>query len=247
MRVTKGQSWVGSRRGLSVKSFALGVVVALVAGTAFAADMPVKAPPMAAPAPTWTGTYVGINGGYGWATTNHTALGGGTTGDFNISGDLAGVTYGGNWQAGHVVLGFESDFDWAHISGNTAFAGCIAANCFTNTRWLSTERMRAGWDFDGWLVYGTLGAAFADVKAGQDSCGAAGLCGERTRGGWTAGVGVETMFWRNWSAKLEYLHYDLGKDITYTPGTPITVLDRGDLVRAGINYHFDFQNLLHLF
>jgi outer membrane immunogenic protein len=37
----------------------------LFAGSAYAADMPLKAPPAAAPAPTWTGWYIGINGGGG--------------------------------------------------------------------------------------------------------------------------------------------------------------------------------------
>jgi outer membrane immunogenic protein len=228
---------------LAVKSILLGVAVALVAGTAFAADMPVKAPPMAPPAPTWTGTYIGINGGYGWATTNHSDFGAFNSGDFNHNGGLAGVTYGGNWQAGHVVLGFETDLDWANLNGSTSVAACSAGGgtiCFTKDKWFSTERMRAGWDFDGWLVYGTLGAAFADVKAGQNGCV---ICGEKTRGGWTAGVGVETMFWHNWSAKVEYLHYDLGNDITYNFATPVKVRDNGDLVRAGINYHFDMLSL----
>ena len=38
-------------------------------GLAVAADMPVKAPPPPAPAPVynWTGFYVGLNVGYGWA------------------------------------------------------------------------------------------------------------------------------------------------------------------------------------
>jgi outer membrane immunogenic protein len=233
-----------------VKSILLGVAVALVASTAFAADMSVKAPPMAAPAaapvPTWTGTYIGINGGYGWGTSNHTDFSNVTTGDFRITGGLAGVTYGGNWQAGNAVLGFESDFDWADINGSIATGLCAGGTCFTKTKWLSTERMRAGWDFNGWLLYGTAGAAFGRVQAGQDGC-PLGFCGEKTRAGWTAGVGIETMFWRDWSAKIEYLHYDLGNDVLYTPATPVKVLDRGDIVRAGINYHFDFLNLLHLF
>ena len=227
-----------------MKSILLGVAVALVASTAFAADMSVKAPPMAAPAaapvPTWTGTYIGINGGYGWGTSNQTDFLGHTTGDFRIKGGLGGVTYGGNWQAGSAVLGFESDFDWADINATTA------TGAFTKTKWFSTERMRAGWDFNGWLFYGTAGAAFGRVQAGQAGC-PLGFCDERTRPGWTAGVGVETMFWRDWSAKIEYLHYDLGTEIFANPGSPVRVLDRGDIVRAGINYHFDFLNLLHLF
>jgi outer membrane immunogenic protein len=224
---------------------ALAAVGMLWAGSAIAADMPLKAPPPPPP-PLWTGMYIGINGGYAWGTSNHTNGAGATTGDFNIQGGLAGITYGGNWQAGHIVLGFESDFDWARINGNVATAACGAPGCFTNTRFLSTERMRAGYDFNGWLFYGTLGAAFADVNAGINGCGV-GLCGERWRAGWAAGVGVETMFWTNWSAKLEYLHYDLGSAIQYTPvgATAVSVLDRGDVVRAGINYHFDLFNLLH--
>jgi len=139
-----------------------------------------------------------------------------------------------------VVLGFESDLDWAHINGDPSLPGiCAGTVCFTHTKWLSTERMRAGFDFNNWLIYGTGGAAFALVKAGQDSCAPVLLCGETTRFGWVAGVGMETMFWQNWSAKLEYLHYDFGDKIMYNPGTPITVLDRGDIIRAGINYHFD--------
>jgi outer membrane immunogenic protein len=232
-----------------MKSILLGVAVALVVGTtAFAADMPVKAAPMAPPPPTWTGTYVGLNGGYGWGTSRISVFRGtATTGDYDIQGGIAGVTYGGNWQAGHIVLGFESDLDWADISRSVSLPGiCASTICFTKTKWLSTERLRAGWDFNGWLVYGTLGAAFGRVEAGQGIGCAPTLCGERTRVGWAAGVGVETMFWRAWSAKLEYLHYDLGEAINSNPGIPITALDRGDIVRAGINYHFDLIGLLHL-
>ena len=218
---------------------ALAAMAALAfAGTATAADIPLKAPPPP-PAPTWTGTYIGINGGYGWGTSNHTIPATGiTSGDFNMTGGLAGVTYGGNWQMGHAVLGFETDFDWFDVKGNVNNAAC-APGCFTTNKWLSTERMRAGYDINGWLLYGTLGAAFARVNAGIATCPIVPIlvCSERTRAGWTAGVGVETMFWRNWSAKLEYLHYDLGTAINY--GGIVNVLDRGDLVRAGINYHFD--------
>jgi outer membrane immunogenic protein len=229
-------------------AFAGGLLMAAMVASApaVAADMPLKAPPAPVIAPTWTGTYIGINGGYGWGTSNHTNVVLATSnGDFDIKGGIAGVTYGGNWQAGHVVLGFESDFDWAHIDGVSTAAAC-GPGCFTNTKWLSTERMRAGWDFNGWLFYGTAGAAFARVDAGIVGCIP---CVDKTRTGWAAGVGVETMFYQNWSAKIEYLHYDLGDSIhwsTVGAANGVTVLDRGDIIRAGINYHFDLLNLLHL-
>jgi len=103
--------------------------------------------------------------------------------------------------------------------------------------------MRAGWDFNGWLLYGTGGAAFGRVRLFVGTC-APRICGEKTRAGWTAGVGVETMFWRNWSAKIEYLHYDFGRDVMFGP-PPLSSTDHADIIRAGINYHFDLLNLLH--
>ena len=51
-------------RKLVIAAAALGFT-----GTAYAADMPLlKAPPMAAP--SWTGFYIGVNGGGGWGTSD---------------------------------------------------------------------------------------------------------------------------------------------------------------------------------
>jgi outer membrane immunogenic protein len=52
--------------------------------------------------------------------------------------------------------------------------------------------------------------------------------------------GVETAFAPRWSAKLEYLHVDLGSSILFNivPGVPETVSARADIIRAGINYKF---------
>ncbi len=60
-----------------------------------------------------------------------------------------------------------------------------------------------------------------------------------TNFGWTAGGGFEYAFAANWSAKVEYLHVDLG----WTDQAPaIEGLLRSDakfdVVRAGLNYRF---------
>ena len=241
------------------------LVAALAAGApAAAADMPLKAPPVPYVSATWTGTYIGINGGYAWGTTSHTDIFGFSTQNFSQSGGMAGITYGGNWQSGRWVLGFESDLDWANINGTFTSAALCSVNggstCFTKIKAFSTERMRAGYDLQGWLLYATGGVAFARVNAGQNPCGPVpvnvrlGLgggnsCNEEWRTGWVAGVGVEKMFLPHWSAKIEYLHYDLGNAIQYMPtailgGSDVRVLERGDIVRVGINYQFDFLSLL---
>src|SRR5580693_8700497 len=51
----------------------LAATLFLFAGNAYAADMPLKAPPAAPPAPTWTGWYIGVNGGGGWGRVSPNA------------------------------------------------------------------------------------------------------------------------------------------------------------------------------
>jgi hypothetical protein len=66
------------------------------------------APPVYGPPPavlSWTGPYVGLNGGGGWGTTDHTFTGvvaglTASTGNFKTSGGLAGGTWGYNYQVG---------------------------------------------------------------------------------------------------------------------------------------------------
>ena len=65
------------------------------------------------------------------------------------------------------------------------------------------------------------------------------------RNGWTLGAGFETALEGAWTAKLEYLYYDLGAVKVTTPaGTGIgantwNIETDGSLVRAGINYRFN--------
>jgi outer membrane immunogenic protein len=73
-----------------------------------------------------------------------------------------------------------------------------------------------------------------------------------TRPGWTAGGGFEWMFLPNWSAKVEYLYYDLGRrtltdgglSLFAAGGTVFTDLPfaserfNGHIARVGLNYHF---------
>ena len=58
-------------------------------------------------------------------------------------------------------------------------------------------RGRVGYALDRFLVYGTGGAAFGNVRANfpNDPVSSA------TKAGWTVGAGVEVALARNWSAK----------------------------------------------
>jgi outer membrane immunogenic protein len=121
------------------KLFAGIAFAALTAGSAIAADLPVKAPVYKGPPPVvvynWTGFYVGANAGYSWGdwkpSSNFPVFGGTTTffppnssfitnwdcnsfGSFcatqaNVRGALGGVQAGYNWQSNKWLLGVEGD------------------------------------------------------------------------------------------------------------------------------------------
>ena len=138
------------------------VAVALVssvvlASPVFAADLPPaslpppppRAPstyiPVAPPPFSWTGFYIGANGGWGWSTTTLTDFGPnlfgqlfplGTTTSTSQNGWLAGGTIGLNYQINQLVLGVEGDFD---ASGIKIFGGdprccCRWANGHSRTK-----------------------------------------------------------------------------------------------------------------
>lgn len=233
------------------RSLLFGVaVVCAVSGavSAQAADAPARpSQPAYSKAPQlppfdWNGFYLGINGGYGWGRSSWSDPAvGADSGKFSTNGGLLGGQLGYNWQAGKVVLGIESDINWTNFKGSTAGVGGVCATdgggqCRTEQSWLGTTRARLGYAFDRWLPYVTGGVAYGNVKAVQTN-GAS----TDTKAGWTVGAGVEYGISRNWSAKAEYLHLDLGTATfmgaasgTSTLKAPVT----DDIVRAGLNYHW---------
>jgi outer membrane immunogenic protein len=118
-----------------------------------------------------------------------------------------------------------------------------------------TLRPRLGFAANNWLLYVTGGLAVADLKANflfTDTFATANESAaiSQTKAGWTLGVGAEYAIAGPWSAKLEYLHVDLGSvsvtsaNLTaFTPPIPFptnvfnhSVHLTTDIVRAGINF-----------
>ena len=212
-------------------------LLAFTATAALAADlprrMPAKAPAMVPVGYNWTGFYLGINGGYGWGRSSWDAFATST----DVSGGMAGLTAGYNWQAmgSPWVFGLEGDIDWSNIKGSFVNAAC-PTGCQTQNNWLGTVRGRVGYAWDRVMPYITGGLAVGDIEATQ-----AGLAGVHdTNVGWTAGAGIEAALAGNWTAKLEYLHIDLGHiNCGVTACAPAASVGfHTDQVRAGVNYRF---------
>jgi outer membrane immunogenic protein len=223
----------------------------VAAGSALAADLSVRP----APAPRvvyvydWTGGYIGINGGWAIGTSNWSAFGPplitlppgvsgtpGTTGDFNASGGLVGGTLGYNWQFGYFVVGLEGDFDGQWLDGTSGH--CAPVACETKSTWLSTLRGRFGYAADRVLFYATAGGAIANIEA-NTGFGTVGTFQSETKGGWTAGGGIEGAFTDHWTARIEYLYVGLqnASGFNTLPG-PTTVKLNENVVRAAVVYKF---------
>jgi outer membrane immunogenic protein len=226
-----------------------------MSASATAADLSFKAPPALSPVVSvynWTGIYLGANGGYVWGkqdpfniiTDRFDSLSG------NISGGTVGGTAGAQLQVGHVVMGLETDLDWANVSGSAAYTpalfGIPLGSTFSansNIEWIATARARVGYALDNWLLYATGGAALMGSKSTLTTIsgvpcdtqtiigGAPGVLrcsGSHRHVGAVLGAGLEYGFSPNWSAKVEYLY------ITAASLESTEVSE----VRAGINYRF---------
>ena len=212
-----------------MKKVLLAALMAGVASSAMAADLPTrKAPPApqvysAPPVFSWTGFYVGVNGGWG----------GGTGGkDFgNVSGGLVGGTVGYNYQIGQFVVGLEGDWDWADLTKN----GTNNIGYYKNKADdLVTVRARAGYAIDRALLYVTGGYAGVDDKISLPGS----YSSSEWRNGGVIGAGLEYAFTNNISAKAEYLYAPVGSK-SYWDGSNYGKSDLNlSLVRVGLNYKF---------
>jgi outer membrane immunogenic protein len=192
---------------------------------------------------------------------------------FNVGGTGAagGAQVGYNVQfAPNWVAGFEADIDAASLNRTDTRVyplshfindGPIDPNTESATKkldWLGTVRGRLGFTtMDNRLfAFATGGLAYGQVDDSIYTIGVPNGAGPflisarsgAVRVGWTVGGGLEYAFPAHWSAKLEYLYYDLGSQnltLDYAPvpgdaGNTITYKfhNDGNLVRAGLNYHF---------
>jgi outer membrane immunogenic protein len=247
-----------------MRKLLLGVVAitTIGAGSALAADMPVKAiykaPPVYAPY-SWTGCFVGGNGGGLWLHKDAslpvaTALAvpgvgalaapaGTSFGGHDASSAMGGFQVGCDYQfAGNWVIGIQGDYDWANAVGSHVDTFLPIITDRSRTTSLGTVTGRIGYAWDRFLGY--VRGGYAWERDAYDSYITATATtfatASETRGGWTVGIGGEYAF-TNWlSGFAEYDHYEFGtRTNTFTIVTGgtigIDVRERKDVVRVGLN------------
>lgn len=216
---------------------------------------------------------------FGLSQLNNITFGGTGTLGSKRNGFIGGGQIGWNWQSGAFLAGIETDIQGIASGGGgstlgsflpTTIAGTNTLSSITTTsklNWLGTLRGRVGYLVTpAALLYATGGLAYGGVKSTATSFysipgaapaifGFGTATSSNTRVGWTIGAGGEWMFSPNWSAKIEYLYYDLGSFTYINPITQnqpggvgfvasdvsqIRVRNNGHIVRAGVNYRFNW-------
>jgi outer membrane immunogenic protein len=283
VRLPRINSNLGARmkKLLLVSVAGVALVAAGAVNSADAADIARKAPPYVAPPPpppvfSWTGCFVGAHWGWGWGRktveerfiesegfvssaasgrieTDGAIFGGQVGCDYQFGwGKGKGVGGGGGWvigvqfdAAGTDINGFTEDplgggfgvvrgkEDWlASVTGRLGWAGW--------ERSLFYVRGGGAWTHDRWDLVNTVSFLGTDVIS-------------QNRSGWTVGVGAEWAFLPNWSAFVEWNHYDFGtKHRSFTGafvgdeggfGLETAEFDakqRLETVKIGVNYRFNF-------
>lgn len=246
---------------------------AVLLGSSFmaqAADLPARVAPSApivtAPLFTWTGFYLGLNAGVGFTDSDVTTTGftplnitnvaiGARPGSIGIdsTGFVGGAQLGYNVQLGQFVIGAEADIAYTDLGETTSVIG--TGGTFNDFRqeleYLGTVRARLGFAFDRFLIYGTGGLAYGEIKNEANFFTPGNVLqfsGSRsdTEVGYVIGGGVEYAFTNNFTFKAEYLYYDLGNKNVAVNGVPGVGIggynskfeNDGHIFRAGLNYKF---------
>jgi opacity protein-like surface antigen len=214
---------------------AAAALAVMLAGPAFAAELPLKAEVPVVPVFSWTGCYLGghIGGGRGSKAMTDPVLlvqdtliaPGTTTGITTVTTNPTGAVIGGeigcDYQfAGNFVIGIEGTASGTTMKGS-AFVGLPAGNpgdlalVQANNDFLAGVTGRIGYAFDTVLLYARGGFAVAGDKYNVSGATFAGIGpynfqGLDNRYGWVAGGGVDWAFTRHWSMNVEYDYYQFG-------------------------------------
>ena len=240
-------------------AFAAGILIGLGASVASAADMAVKARPVAAPVMyNWTGCYVGGNLGGGWSRMDTTRVQDDLIGpNFanygreNDSSFIGGGQAGCDFQAGRdLVFGVQGMFDFGDIKGRHALTDFPTFSETNSLRSIITATGRIGYLWTPtFLGYGKVGIAFLrDRNSVFLPSGVLFESASFTLPAMTAGIGGEWMFAPNWSVFAEWnymwIEDDAAQHFTPSPGLvgeTLNTRQRAQTALVGVNYKFHWD------
>jgi outer membrane immunogenic protein len=231
----------------------------LTAGPGITADMPTKTPSSITPV-SWTGCYVGANGGEGWIADNGNTFNNGGVAIPLGTGSATGSAFGGQFGCDYQVnsnwiVGVRGMWDGTNIKNSVA--GVVppvpvnAVQLNSQTTSFATAVARVGYDMlPTFMVYGVGGVAFVKNQytgmfsfAGAPFIPAAG--GSEAPTGWVAGAGVSWMFAPAWDVWIEYDYMGFGNRTVNLPAIPpftipssLSLSQHVESLLVGIDFRF---------
>ena len=221
-------------------------LVALVA-QAQAADMPVKAPQVVAAVNTWTGCFIGINGGYGSSRIEIDSTAANPPVQplhrHNATGGVFGGQVGCDVQSDNWVVGLEGKGDWAHLTGSSGIIPNPAVLRESEVKGFVTWTARVGWLAQSNLLLYVRGGAALLFNEHTTLRGVTFQSAKDNRGGLLAGGGLEYRAFGNWSLFAEYNYvHTLDRTVTWNDSFAgrfsLRQSQNLQLGLVGINYRF---------
>ena len=235
-----------------MKKILLGVIGLAAVGMsapASAADLAARPytkapPPMVAAVYDWTGFYLGLNGGGGWAhkcwdINNDLGVPIGTVreGCHNATGGLVGGQLGYRWQVASWVFGLEAQGDWADFKGSNSSLFFLNTTNQTKIDAFGLFTGQVGYAWNNFLWYFKGGAAVANdsYRGITTSTGIAFDTAHDTRWGGVVGTGIEFGFAPNWSVAFEYDHIFMGNHNVTLNAVGTNLLSRVDNIHQDVD------------
>jgi outer membrane immunogenic protein len=169
----------------------------------------------------WSGSYLGVYGGYVDAGSKwDAAAAAGET--LSPEGGTLGVLFGVNWEQDGLLLGTEANIAFTDF-GETDDCANPVFECTLEVNWLGSLRGRAGLALDNVLVYGTGGLAWSVIQTSTDEIG--NPSETQALLGWTAGVGVDVALTEGVRIGVEYRHSEYGDADALSPSSAFRDFD----------------------
>jgi opacity protein-like surface antigen len=231
----------------------------------FTPDQPARGGLKDGPAPVawrpynWTGPYIGGFAGATWGGQDWFTPVLDTHDHPRFAGYLVGGQTGYNLQRGRWVVGIEGDYGFSNAHGarscdDNGGPAAFFFTCEAEVHRLASLTGRLGYTWERALFYvkGGLAAGQVTVQTSVNTQNEPILgfgvplldpfppVNGTTKWltGWTIGGGMEFALTNKWSAKAEYMFYDLGSaDFAIDPPLVADAKTHGSIARIGVNYH----------
>jgi high affinity Mn2+ porin len=193
-----------------------------------------------------TGLYLGGQVGYTFAQAATTLRSPAPSRSVDSLSTLLGGVHAGYGRrlGAHAFLGVEGDIAFPYFADDGVILSrpVPQGGVMQKLDFLSTLRGRFGYARGPWLLYGTSGLAWAQMRFGETATQSGAASTQLPWSiGWTAGAGAELAIAPRWSVSAEYRFDRLGAAAGISPagvGDQVSGTSANSL-QLGLSWHFD--------